>query len=161
MAAAFLALHRSTGDRKWLTAAIATSDFIRPDLRRPRTGGFFASASPDGPHLPKPIKQREDNVTTTRCSPCSRPTRAIRAIARSPRPAWGYLASPAVLDAYAFLPDVLLAEEELRKRAGACDDRRAEGDDPRSAASMRRRLPIPSLQARRVGGKARRAARPP
>ena len=39
----------------------------------------------------------------------------------------GYLASPPVLDAYGFLPDVLLAEAELQERAGARDGRRREG----------------------------------
>ena len=63
---------------------------------------------------PKPIKQREDNVTATRFftllafySGDSR----YREIAEA---GMGYLASPAILEAMAFLPDVLLAEEELR-----------------------------------------------
>ena len=65
--AALLALHRSTrraqvaGRRATRPATSSPRTFIDP-----RTGGFFASASPDARHLPKPIKQREDNVTATR-----------------------------------------------------------------------------------------------
>jgi uncharacterized protein len=114
MAAALLALHRSTGDRQWLVQAGAAGDFIARTFVEAKTGGFFASASPDGPHLPKPIKQREDNVTATRlfallAAYTGQPR--FREIAEA---GMGYLASPAVLDAYAFLPDVLLAEEELK-----------------------------------------------
>jgi uncharacterized protein YyaL (SSP411 family) len=63
MGAAMLALHRSTGERKWLVMAMAAGNFIAANFIDPRTGGFVASASPDARHLPKPIKQREDNVT--------------------------------------------------------------------------------------------------
>ena len=54
----------------------------------------------------------------------------------------GYPASPGVLDAFAFLPDVLLAEEELAHRAGPCDRRRRQGD-PRSAALISGALAYP------------------
>src|SRR5204863_7481100 len=47
MGAALLALHRSTGDRKWLAAAMAAGDFIAATFIDPGTGGFFASASAD------------------------------------------------------------------------------------------------------------------
>src|SRR5262249_3668122 len=56
MAAALLALHRSTADRQWLADAVATADFIARTFIDRNTGGFLASSSPDGPHLPKPIK---------------------------------------------------------------------------------------------------------
>ncbi|MFO1083936.1 MAG: DUF255 domain-containing protein [Reyranellaceae bacterium] len=114
MGTALLALHRSTGDRIWLVAARAAGDFVARTFIDTRTGGFLASASPDGRHLPTPIKQREDNVTATRFFAL------LAAYAGDPRyrqiaeAGMGYLASPAVLEAYAFLPDVLLAEEELR-----------------------------------------------
>jgi uncharacterized protein YyaL (SSP411 family) len=128
MAAALLALHRSTGERKWLAEAIATGDFITRTFVDPRTGGFLASAAADARHLPQPIKQREDNVATTRF---------FNLLAAYTGQAWyreiaeagmGYLASPPVLGAFAFLPDVLLAEEELRNEpihvtiVGAKDD---------------------------------------
>ncbi|MFI5000809.1 MAG: DUF255 domain-containing protein [Reyranellales bacterium] len=133
MAAALLALHRSTGERKWLSAATATGEFVARTFIDPKTGGFFASASPDAKNLPKPIKQREDNVTATRfftlLSFYTGEAR-FREIAEA---GMGYLASPPVMDAYGFLPDVLLAEEELRNEPVHVTVVGAK-DDPRSAA---------------------------
>jgi uncharacterized protein YyaL (SSP411 family) len=133
MGAALLALHRSTGERKWLAKATAAGDFIAATFIDPGTGGFFASASPDARHLPKPIKQREDNAATTRfftlLAAYSGEARH-REIAEA---GMGYLASPAVLEAYAFLPDVLLAEEELRNEPVHVTVVGAKAD-PRSAA---------------------------
>jgi uncharacterized protein YyaL (SSP411 family) len=114
MTAALLALHRSTADRQWLGHAVATADFIARTFIDRNTGGFLASASPDGPHLPKPIKQREDNVTATRLFTLLAAYTGEKRYREIAEAGMGYLASPAVLEAYAFLPDVLLAEEELR-----------------------------------------------
>ena len=142
MGAAMLALHRSTGDRKWLQAAISAGDFIAATFIDPKTGGFFVSASPEAKHLPKPIKQREDNVTATRFftllafySGNSR----YREIAEA---GMGYLASPAILEAAAFLPDVLLAEEELRNEPVHVTVVGPK-DDPRSAALYAAALAYP------------------
>jgi len=133
MGAALLALHRSTGDVKWLTAAARTGGFIAETFVDPRTGGFFASASPDAKNLPKPIKQREDNVTTVRffslLSSYTGEAR-FREIAEA---GMGYLTSAAILDAYGFLPDVLLAEQELQNEPVHVTVVGAK-DDPRSAA---------------------------
>jgi uncharacterized protein len=133
MGAALLALHRSTGERKWLAAAIAAGNFVAATFIDPKTGGFVASASPDAKHLPRPMKQREDNVTTTRfftlLASYSGELR-YREIAEA---GMGYLTSPAVLEAYAFLPDVLLAEEELRNEPVHVTVVGAKAD-PRSAA---------------------------
>jgi hypothetical protein len=133
MGAALLALHRSTGDVKWLTAAARTGGFIAETFVDPRTGGFFASASPDAKNLPKPIKQREDNVTTVRffslLSSYTGEAR-LREIAEA---GMGYLTSAAILDAYGFLPDVLLAEQELQNEPVHVTVVGAK-DDPRSAA---------------------------
>lgn len=133
MGAALLALHRSTGERKWLAMATAAGNFIAATFVDPKTGGFLASASPDARHLPKPIKQREDNVTATRfftlLAAYSGEAR-YREIAEA---GMGYLASPAVLEAVAFLPDVLLAEEELRAEPVHVTVVGAKAD-PRSAA---------------------------
>ena len=114
MAAALLALHRSTGERKWLTAAAAAADVIERTFIDPKTGGFLASASPDAPHLPKPIKQREDNVTATRFFTLLAFYTGEKKYREIAEAGMGYLASPPILDAFGFLPDVLLAEEELR-----------------------------------------------
>jgi uncharacterized protein YyaL (SSP411 family) len=43
MTQAFLALHRSTGNREWLKAAVASLDFIDTKLRDPRAG-YIASS---------------------------------------------------------------------------------------------------------------------
>jgi uncharacterized protein YyaL (SSP411 family) len=142
MGAAMLALHRSTGDRKWLVTAMAAGNFIAATFVDPKTGGFVASASPDARHLPKPIKQREDNVTATRFftllafySGQSR----YRELAEA---GMGYLASPAVLETAAFLPDVLLAEEELKNEPVHVTVVGAK-DDPRSAALYAAALAYP------------------
>ena len=142
MGAALLALHRSTGDRKWLRSAMAAGDFIAGTFIDRRTGGFLASASPDARHLPKPIKQREDNVTTTRFFTLlafyAGNTR-YREIAEA---GMGFLASPAILEAAAFLPDVLLAEDELRNEPVHVTIVGAK-DDPRSTALYAAALAYP------------------
>jgi uncharacterized protein YyaL (SSP411 family) len=142
MGAALLALHRSTGDAKWLTAASAAGDFIAATFIDARTGGFFVSASPEAKHLPKPIKQREDNVTATRFFTLlafySGQAR-YREIAEA---GMGYLASPAILESAAFLPDLLLVEEELRNEPVHVTVVGAK-DDPRSAALYAAALAYP------------------
>jgi len=147
MAKVLLALHRSTGERGWLAQAQATADFIARTFIDPATGGFVASAAPDAKQLTKPIKQREDNVTAVRMfSLLSAYTGDIRyrEIAEA---GMGYLTSPAILDAFGFLPDVLLAEDELRNEpvhgtiVGA-------KDDSRSAALYRAALAYPLVNKR-------------
>jgi uncharacterized protein YyaL (SSP411 family) len=148
MAAALLALHRSTGERRWLAAAVAAADFVAAHFIDPKTGGFFASAAPDAKNLPKPIKQREDNVTATRffnlLSFYSGQSR-YREIAEA---GMGYLASPPVMDAFAFLPDVLLAEQELQNEPIHVTVVGPK-DDPRSAALYAAALayPLPNKRA--------------
>ena len=89
----------------------ATGDFIAGTFIDPKTGGFLASASPDARHLPKPIKQREDNVTATRFFTLLAAYTGSARDREIAEAGMGYLASPPVLDAYGFLPDVLLAED--------------------------------------------------
>lgn len=142
MGAALLALHRSTGDRRWLQAAIAAGDFIAATFVDPKTGGFFVTASPEAKHLPKPIKQREDNVTATRFFTLLAfysGNFRYREIAEA---GMGYLASPAILEAASFLPDVLLAEEELRSEPVHVTVVGPK-DDPRSAALYAAALAYP------------------
>ncbi len=133
MGQALLALHRSTGDAKWLKAATATAGFIAATFIDPRTGGFFASASPDAKNLPKPIKQREDNVTAVRFFSLLASYTGDTHDREIAEAGMGYLASPAILDAFGFLPDVLLAEEELQNEPVHVTVVGAK-DDPRSAA---------------------------
>jgi len=132
MAKALLALHRSTGDRRFLAEARATTDFIAATFIDPKTGGFFASVAPDSKHLiAKPIKQREDNVTAARLFTLLHFYTGEARYLEIAEAGMGYLASPPIQDAYGFLPDVLLAEDELRNEpvhvaiVGAKDDARA------------------------------------
>jgi uncharacterized protein YyaL (SSP411 family) len=148
MAKALLALHRSTGEREWLTQAQATADFIAKTFVDPATGGFVVSASPEARQLTKPIKQREDNVTAVRMfsllSSYTGESR-YREIAEA---GMGYLTSPPILDAFGFLPDVLLAEDELRNEPVHITIVGAK-DDPRSAALYKAALayPLPNKRA--------------
>jgi uncharacterized protein YyaL (SSP411 family) len=142
MGMALLALHRSTGDRKWLAASIKTADFMAATFIDPKTGGFFAAAVPEAKGMPKPIRQREDNSAATRfftlLASYSGEARH-REIAEA---GMGYLASPPVLDAYGFLPDVLLAEEELRNEPVHVTVVGPK-DDPRSAKLFAAALAYP------------------
>ena len=147
MAKALLALHRSTGEREWLAHAQATADFIARAFIDPATGGFIASASPDAQQLIKPIKQREDNVTAVRMfSLLSSYTgeARYREIAEA---GMGYLTSPPILDAFGFLPDVLLAEDELRNEPVHVTIVGAK-DDPRSQALYKAALAYPLANKR-------------
>jgi uncharacterized protein len=142
MAKALLALHRSTGEREWLTQAQATADFIAKTFIDPATGGFIVSASPEARQLTKPVKQREDNVTAVRLfSLLSSYTgeNRYREIAEA---GMGFLTSPPILDAFGFLPDVLLAEDELRNEPVHVTIVGAK-DDPRSAALYKAALAYP------------------
>ena len=142
MAMALAALHRSTGERKWLAAATATGDFIARTFIEAKTGGFLASASPDAKHLPEPIKQREDNVSATRFFALLAAYTGNAGHREIAEAGMGYLASPAVLEAYAFLPDVLLAEEELSNEPVHVTIVGAK-DDPRSATLYASALAYP------------------
>jgi uncharacterized protein YyaL (SSP411 family) len=148
MAKALLALHRSTGEREWLTQAQATADFIALTFVDPATGGFVVSASPEARQLTKPVKQREDNVTAVRMfsllSSYTGESR-YREIAEA---GMGFLTSPPILDAFGFLPDVLLAEDELRNEPVHVTIVGAK-DDPRSAALYKAALayPLPNKRA--------------
>jgi uncharacterized protein YyaL (SSP411 family) len=59
----------------------------------------------------------------------------------------GYLTSPPILDAFGFLPDVLLAEDELRNEPVHVTIVGAK-DDPRSAALYRAALAYPLANKR-------------
>jgi len=147
MAKALLALHRSTGDREWLDRSRDTADFIAKTFIDPATGGFVVSASPEARQLTKPVKQREDNVTAVRMfsllSSYTGESR-YREIAEA---GMGYLTSPPILDAFGFLPDVLLVEDELRNEPVHVTIVGAK-DDPRSAALYRAALAYPLANKR-------------
>jgi uncharacterized protein YyaL (SSP411 family) len=131
MAKALLALHRSTGERAWLDQARATADYIANTFVDPATGGFIASASPEARQIAKPIKQREDNVTAVRMFNLLSSYTGDARYRELAEAGMGFLTSPPILDAFGFLPDVLLAEDELRNEpvhvtiVGAKDDLRS------------------------------------
>ena len=148
MAKALLALHRSTGDRRWLAGARATADFIAATFIDAKTGAFVAAAAPEARTLiAKPIKQREDNVTATRLfallAAYTGETR-YREIAEA---GMGYLASRPIQAAFGFLPDVLQAEEELRNEPVHVTVVGPK-DDVRSAALYAAALRYPLVQKR-------------
>jgi uncharacterized protein YyaL (SSP411 family) len=147
MAKALLALHRSTGEREWLAHAQSTADFIAKTFIDPATGGFFVSASPDAQHLVKPIKQREDNVTAVRMFNLLSSYTGNSNYREIAEAGMGYLTSPPVIDAFGFLPDVLLAEDELRNEPVHVTIVGAK-DDPRSAALYRAALAYPLVSKR-------------
>ncbi len=142
MGAALLALHRSTGERKWLVMAMAAGNFIAANFVDPKTGGFVAAASPDARHLARPIKQREDNVATTRFFTLLAFYSGQPRYRELAEAGMGYLASPAVLESAAFLPDVLLAEQELRNEPVHVTVVGPK-DDPRSATLYAAALAYP------------------
>ncbi len=148
MAKALLALHRSTGGREWLTQATATADFIAKTFIDQTTGGFVVAASPDAKNLAKPIKQREDNVTTVRMFNLLSSYTGEQRYREIAEAGMGYLTSPAILDALAFLPDVLTAEDELRNEPVHVTIVGAK-NDPRSAELYRAALSHP-LQHKRA-----------
>lgn len=147
MAKALLALHRSTGEREWLSRAEAVADFIAATFVDAATGGFVASAAPDARQLTKPIKQREDNVTAVRMFSLLAAYTGASRYREIAEAGMGYLTSPAVLDAFGFLPDVLLAEDELRNEPVHVTIVGGK-DDPRSAALYRAALAYPLVNKR-------------
>jgi uncharacterized protein len=142
MAKALLALHRSTGTREWLDRARDTADFIATTFIDPATGGLIASASPDAQQLTKPVKQREDNVTAVRMFSLLASYTGENRYREIAEAGMGYLTSPPILDGFGFLPDVLLAEDELRNEPVHVTIVGAK-DDPRSAALYRAALAYP------------------
>jgi uncharacterized protein YyaL (SSP411 family) len=147
MAKALLALHRSTGEREWLARAQQTADFIAGTFIDATTGGLVASASPEAQQLTKPIKQREDNVTAVRMFNLLSSYTGDNRYREIAEAGMGYLTSPSILDAFGFLPDVLLAEDELRNEPVHITIVGAK-DDPRSAALYRAALAYPLANKR-------------
>lgn len=127
---AFLALYRSTAERAWLAQAREAGDILLARFVDPATGGFWTELAKSGAVLPN-VKQKDENVAAVRflnrLADYSGEPR-YRAAAEA---GLGYLGSPAVLEAYGFLPDVLLAEAEMTAEpphltvVGPKDDARA------------------------------------
>jgi hypothetical protein len=144
--------HRGVGALPMIGDAVLRFD--------PATGVFIASVSPEAQQFVKPIKQREDNVTAVRMfnllSSYTGESR-YREIAEA---GMGYLTSPPILNAFGFLPDVLLTEDELRNEPPHITIVGAK-DDPRSSLRFTRPpWPIRSPTSVRSGGTSARASLP-
>ncbi|MCC7045315.1 MAG: thioredoxin domain-containing protein [Alphaproteobacteria bacterium] len=116
MGQAFLALYRSTADAAWLGRARKVAGFLLDRFADPATGGFFAGA-PDAASgvLGKPVKSRDENIAAVRFLNLLYQTSGEARWRDAAERGFGYLASPAVIDAVDFLPGVLLAEREMQR----------------------------------------------
>src|SRR5258708_17986748 len=128
--------------RRLLGHSKPTAGLIAKTFIDPATGGFVASASRDAQQLIKPIKQREDNVTAVRMFALLSAYTGEARYREIAEAGMGYLTSPPILEAFGFLPDVLLAEDELRNEPVHVTIVGAK-DDPRSAALYRAALAYP------------------
>ncbi|MFL6604194.1 MAG: hypothetical protein ACJ8R9_23080 [Steroidobacteraceae bacterium] len=114
MTQAFLALYRSTGNREWLKAAVATADFIDAKLRDTRAG---YSASPSNLNtrgaFQQPIRDVAQNAAVVRTAGMLHHYTAAERHLRIARHAMKYLSSVAAAASDQFRPDILLADHEL------------------------------------------------
>lgn len=147
MAQAFGALYRASAERHWLRRAEATADFIARNFIEAKTGGFLNAARPAAKTVGKPVKSREDNVAAVRLFNQLWHLTGNKAYRAAAEAGMGYLGSPAVLDAWGFLPDVLLAEGELTHEPARMTVVGAK-DDPKAAALFRAALAYPSSYKR-------------
>lgn len=144
---ALLALHRSTGERQWLNEAGRAGDFIAANFIEARTGGFVAAATPPASIIKTLDKQKDDNVLAVRLFNLLHFYTGQARHREIAEAGMGYLTSPAVLGAFAFLPDVLQAEDELRNEpvhVTIIGPR----DDARTAALYRSALAYPMTHKR-------------
>ena len=113
MAQAMLALYRSSGKREWLAHATRTADFIISHFIDAETGGFVAAVTPAQAFFDKAVKQKDENVRSTRFFNLLHHYSGDERYRKIARDGMGYLTSAHVLDAYWFLPGVLQAEFEI------------------------------------------------
>jgi uncharacterized protein YyaL (SSP411 family) len=115
MGRALLHLHRSTGEREWLTAANAAGEFLIANFTDSDTGGFLAATAPAETFMQKAIKQKDDNVLATRYLNHLYAYTGEARFREAAEAGMGYLTSDAVLEAWWYLPGVLQAEHELTR----------------------------------------------
>jgi uncharacterized protein YyaL (SSP411 family) len=114
MTQAFAALYRSTGQREWLRAAVATLDFIDSKLSDPHAG-YIASPPPSNTRgvFRQPIRDVAQNAAVARvANMISHYTGAERQV-RIANHAMAYLSAFAAAANEQFRPDILLADHEL------------------------------------------------
>jgi uncharacterized protein YyaL (SSP411 family) len=114
MTQAFLALYRSTGNREWLKAAVATLDFIDTKLRDPRAG-YIASSPIANTHgvFREPVLDIAQNAAVVRTASMLHHYTAAERHLRIARYAMNYLSGFAAAASDQFRPDILLADHEM------------------------------------------------
>ena len=114
MTQAFLALYRSTGNREWLEAAVATLNFIDTKLRHPRAGYITSSASSNTRGVSRePVRDVAQNAALVRTSSMLHHYTAAERHLQMARHAMTYLSGFAAAASDQFRPDILLADHEL------------------------------------------------
>jgi uncharacterized protein len=113
MAQAFVALYRSTGERRWLTQARAAMDFIVTTFRDAR-GGFISAPAPAGATgvFADPPRTLEQNVAVARVANLLYCYTAAAHYRRAALHAMKQVAAAAV-GSDELHPDVLVADREL------------------------------------------------
>ncbi len=114
MAQALLALYRSTGDRDWLKAAVATLDYIDGNFRDPRAG-YVNSPAPsriaDGTR--ERLRDVAQNAALARTANMLHHYTALDRHLRIAQHAMKYVASSAAAASDRIRPDILLADREV------------------------------------------------
>jgi uncharacterized protein YyaL (SSP411 family) len=114
MTQAFLALYRSTGNREWLRAAVATLDFIDTKLRDPRAG--YISSSPIANTrgvFRESVRDVAQNAAVVRTASLLHHYTAAERHLQIARHAMRYLSGFAAAASDQFRPDILLADHDL------------------------------------------------
>jgi uncharacterized protein YyaL (SSP411 family) len=114
MIQAFLALYRSTGNREWLEAAVATLNFIDTKLRDPRAGYITSSSSSNTRGVfRQPVRDVAQNAALVRISSMLHHYTAAERHLQIARHAMKYLSGFAAAASDQFRPDILLADHDL------------------------------------------------
>jgi uncharacterized protein YyaL (SSP411 family) len=114
MTQAFLALYRSTGNREWLKAAVATLNFIDTQLRDSRAGYMASSPIPNTRGVfREPVRDVAQNAAVARAASMLHHYTAAERHLHIARHAMKYLSAFAAAASDQFRPDILLADHEL------------------------------------------------
>jgi uncharacterized protein YyaL (SSP411 family) len=114
MGQAFLALYRSTGERRWLTSARAAMDYIGKTFRDAR-GGFAAAPAPPGATgvFRDPVRTIEENAGVARFANLLNRYTADPRYAHAALHAARFLAAATTAGLTTPRTEVLLADREL------------------------------------------------
>jgi uncharacterized protein YyaL (SSP411 family) len=115
MARAYLGLHRTTGDRAWLSGAEQALRFV--DRRfRSSAGGFVTAPVESGARgvFAEPVKLIEENVALARAAILASHYTGDNTFRDMAEHAMRFLASPVIVDNRRFLVGILQVDDELR-----------------------------------------------